>query len=175
MFMLQQIVLHTPWFVWGILALCIVMGVRQLHDQRQSRLRLMAVPAIWTAFGLWGMTSAFGLQPQTLAAWALGLGLVVAGLSQIAWPRGVRFDGATGLFHVPGSWVPMAMIMGIFMAKYIVGVSLAMAPQLAQLAPFGLGVGLLYGALSGLFIARAISVLRRGQPAAVGLTTALTL
>jgi len=175
MFMIQQIVLHTPWFVWGILALCLFMGIKQLRDQQLSRQRLLIVPAIWTAFGLWGMTSAFGLQPQALAAWALGLGLVVAGLSHIAWPRGVRFDGATGLFHVPGSWVPMAMIMGIFMAKYIVGVSLAMAPQLAQLAPFGLGVSLLYGALSGLFIARAISVLRRGRPAAGGLAATQSL
>lgn len=172
MFMLQQIVLHTPWFVWGILALCLVMGFKQLRDQRQSRLRLMAVPAIWTAFGLWGVASAFGLQASMLAAWALGLGLVVVTLRQIPWPRGASFDEGNGLFHVPGSWGPMAMIMGIFMAKYLVGVSLAMVPQLAQATAFGLGVSALYGALSGLFIARSLSILRHGGGAAARLSAA---
>nr|WP_316639868.1 DUF6622 family protein [uncultured Roseateles sp.] len=172
---LQLVVSHTPHFVWALLVLCLVMGVKQSRDQQLSRQRLLVVPAIWTAFGLWGLTSAFGLQPQTLAAWALGLGLVVAALSQIAWPRRVRFDAASDLFHVPGSWGPMAMIMAIFMAKYLVGVSLAMVPQLAQLAPFSLGVSLLYGALSGLFIARSISVLRHGRSAAGGMAATLSL
>ncbi len=172
MFMLQQIVLHTPWFVWGILLLCIVMGVKQLRDQRQSRLRLMAVPAIWTAFGLWGVASAFGLQASMLAAWALGLGLVVMALRQVPWPRGVSFNEDSGQFHVPGSWGPMAMIMTIFMAKYLVGVSLALVPQLAHETVFGLGVSALYGALSGLFIARAINVLRHGSSAPARLSVA---
>lgn len=172
MFMLQQIVLHTPLFVWGILAFCLFMGVKQSRDQRMSRQRLLLVPAIWTAFGLWGISSAFGLQAQNLAAWALGLMLVVAALRRVSWPRGARFDGSGGLFFVPGSWVPMVMIMAIFMAKYLVGVSLAMVPQLAQLPAFALGVSLLYGALSGLFVARSISVLRHGRGNGAGLSMA---
>jgi len=172
MFMLQQIVLHTPWFVWGILALCLVMGIKQLRDQQLSRQRLMIVPAIWTVFGLWGVASAFGLQASTLAAWALGLGLVVLTLRQLPWPRGVSFDEGSGLFHVPGSWCPMAMIMGIFMAKYLVGASLAMVPQLAQATTFGLGVSTLYGTLSGLFIARSLHVLRHGGAAPARLSVA---
>lgn len=172
LFMLKQIVLHTPGFVWGILVFCLVMGVKQLRDQQLTRKRLLIVPAIWTVFGLWGVSSAFGLQAQTLAAWLLGLAAVVTGMTRLAWPRGVRHDGASGLFHVPGSAVPLAMIMGIFMAKYLVGVSLAVAPQLAHLPAFALGISLLYGALSGLFIARSINVLRHDSASAARLSLA---
>ncbi|MBT9502455.1 MAG: hypothetical protein IV092_14525 [Burkholderiaceae bacterium] len=170
--MLQQVVDHTPVYVWGLLMFCLVMGVKQSQDQQLSRQRLLIVPAIWTAFGLWGVASAFGLQAQNLAAWALGLGLVIATLRQTPWPRGVSFDRRSGLFHVPGSWGPMVMIMAIFMAKYLVGASLAMLPQLAQATAFGLAVSALYGALSGLFIARSLSILRHGGGAVARLSAA---
>lgn len=170
--MLQQVVDHTPVYVWGLLVFCLVMGVKQSQDQLLSRQRLLIVPAIWTAFGLWGIASAFGLQAQSLAAWALGLGSVVVTLRQMPWPQGVRFDQGSGRFHVPGSWGPMAMIMGIFMAKYLVGASLAMLPQLAQATAFGLGVSTLYGALSGLFIARSLHILRHGGGASARLSVA---
>jgi hypothetical protein len=162
---LQQILIHTPAFVWGILALCIVMGLLQSRDQRMARQRLLAVPAIWTAFGLWGVASAFGLHAQNLAAWALGLALVVAAMRPLRGPQGVRFEAASGRYFVPGSWLPMAMILAIFLAKYIVGVALSVAPQLAQVQTFALDTSLLYGALSGLFIGRSRSLLRHGSGA----------
>ena len=45
--------------------------------------------------------------------------------------------------------------MGIFLVKYVVGVDLAMAPQLVQEAPYVLTVAALYGAFTGIFVGRA--------------------
>lgn len=160
--MLQQILLHTPMFVWALLAFCLLMGLLQRRDQQLNRTRLIVPSVVWTVFGLWGMASAFGLQALPLAAWALALAVTVGLLRGRAWPAGVQVDTARGLYHVPGSWLPMAMMMGIFGAKYVVGVSLALVPMLAQQPAFAVGVSALYGALSGLFVARTVNVLAPG-------------
>lgn len=159
---LQQILSHTPLFVWALLASCLLMGLLQRRDQQLTRTRLIVPSVVWPVFGLWGMLSAFGLQALPLAAWALALLATVGALRGRAWPAGARFDGVRGLYHVPGSWRPMAMIMGIFGAKYLVGVSLALVPMLAQQPAFAVGVSALYGALSGLFVARTVNVLAQG-------------
>lgn len=160
---LQLIVSQTPAFVWGILVFCISIGVMQSRDQRMKRQRLLLVPVIWMLFGLWGVTSVFGLQAQSLAFWSLGLALTAAALKRFNWSVGSRLDASSGQYFVPGSWLPMAMIMSIFLVKYCVGISLVIAPQVIQDTRFLVGISALYGALSGLFIARALSILQRSK------------
>ncbi|KRB99988.1 hypothetical protein ASE11_10105 [Hydrogenophaga sp. Root209] len=47
------------------------------------------------------------------------------------------------------------LIVGIFLVKYVVGVDLAMEPQLVQETPYVLCVAALYGAFTGVFVGRA--------------------
>ena len=56
--------------------------------------------------------------------------------------------------------MPLALILGIFMTKYVVGVELAMQPQLALEPRYALTVGLLYGVFTGLFVGRAFRLAR---------------
>lgn len=162
LFLLQQIVLHTPRFVWAVLALCILMGLLQRRDQQLTRARLMIPSVIWTVFGLWGVSSAFGLQGPPVAAWLAGMAATVALLRGRTAPAGARFDAGSNRVRVPGSWVPLAMILGIFGAKYGVGVTLGLNPALAHQASFAAAVSLLYGALSGLFVSRTLNLLALG-------------
>jgi hypothetical protein len=68
---------------------------------------------------------------------------------------------------MPGSWVPMLLIVGIFLIKYIVGVDLAMQPTLALDSRYVLIVGALYGLFSGIFAGRAARLWRLvARPAA---------
>ena len=57
---------------------------------------------------------------------------------------------------LPGSWVPLALILGIFMKKYVVGFMTAMQPSLAQDANFAVPIAALYCAFSGVFLAGSI-------------------
>ena len=51
-------------------------------------------------------------------------------------------------FHLAGSAVPLALMMGIFFTKYVVGVHAGDAPETrATTHAFALGIGTLYGAL----------------------------
>jgi len=51
-------------------------------------------------------------------------------------------------------------MMGIFFTKYVVGVLLAMHPELGHQATFEIGISALYGAFTGIFAGRAIRLWR---------------
>ena len=61
---------------------------------------------------------------------------------------------------MPGSAVPLALMMGIFFTKYAVGVTLGMHLAQANDVSFALAVSALYGAFSGVFAGRAARLWR---------------
>lgn len=163
--MMIRILQGTPVWVWGLLALLVILGLSQSMPRRVSARRIVIVPAIMLALSLAGVVTTFGAQPLALAAWAVGVGLAIAlGVDAVA-PRGARYARESARFELPGSWLPMALILGLFCIKYGVGVGLAFTPALAANMPFEVGVAFAYGAFSGLFAARAIA-LRRLAPRA---------
>jgi hypothetical protein len=82
------------------------------------------------------------------------------GYSRLMHPRGAFWSAERGLLHVPGSWLPMVLILALFAIKYTVGVSLAMHPALAHEPLFAGGFSLAYGLFSGLFAAKGLSLRR---------------
>ena len=75
-------------------------------------------------------------------------------------PEATRYDAAMRRFSLPGSWLPLALIMGLFLTKYFVGVVTALQPGLRGDPVFAFGFSVLYGAFSGVFVARAARLWR---------------
>ena len=154
---------RTPVWVWGLLAALLALGISQLKGRQVGLRRVVIVPVAWLGFALYGIYSAFGNSGQLVAAliaWLVAAASVTAILLQ-SLPQGdTRFEAASQTFSVPGSVVPLLLILGIFMTKYIVGIELAMNATLAQDASFVLPIALLYGAFNGIFTARALRLLR---------------
>eukprot|EP01034_Spumella_vulgaris_P000306 gene306-407_t len=71
--MLQQILIHTPVYVWIILAILIYRGVAASKDRVVRYRSVFIVPAIMLALGLNGVASGFGLQSPAGAAWLAGM------------------------------------------------------------------------------------------------------
>ena len=158
--MLIQILRGTPVWVWGLLAVLVTVGLTQSMPRRIGARRAMIVPGLMLALSLGGVATTFGARPLALAAWAAGIALAIGlGLDAVA-PRGARWVREAARFELPGSWLPMALILGLFCIKYGVGVGLAFAPALAENTAFEAGIALAYGAFSGLFAARAIALRR---------------
>ncbi|WP_439607323.1 DUF6622 family protein [Hydrogenophaga sp.] len=156
-----QILRSTPVWVWGLLAGLLALGVSQLRDRTASLARVSLLPLAMTLFSVSGTASALGGSPHramALAAWLIAAALAFA-VALLARGRGdaaaAQYDPARRLFLLPGSVVPLLLIVGIFLVKYVVGVDLAMAPQLVQEAPYVLTVAALYGAFTGIFVGRA--------------------
>lgn len=163
---LGPIVRQTPLWVWGLFAALLALGLSQLRTRTASLARVAMLPAAMTLFSVFGTWSALGRSAHVAGAalvWFAAAALAFALVSR--QPRAARFDPLQRRYHLPGSPVPLLLILGIFLLKYGVGVELVIAPQQVNDAGFALTVAGLYGALTGLFTGRAGGLVRLAWPA----------
>ncbi len=158
-----DIVRQTPLWVGGLLAFLLGLGLSAARARSVTLTRLVLLPLAMLGLALWGVQSAFassGRLGALLVVWALGYVAMLALSPRLSVPAGTRYDAARRSVHLPGSWVPMVLILVVFLMKYGIGVQLAMAPGLAHQAGFAYTVAAVYGLLSGLFGARMLCLLR---------------
>ncbi len=158
--MFSSIVQHTPAWVWGLLVALIALGLWQTRDREMTLTRITILPLVLIALSLGGVLTAFGHVPIALGGWAAGVSAALIVGRQLVAVRAARWSAQAGRLHVPGSWLPLVLIVGLFCIKYVAGASLGMHPALAHDAVFAGVCSLAYGAFSGLFLARAVSLRR---------------
>ena len=156
--MFIDIVQHTPVWVWGLLAMLIALGLAQARDREMSLTRATVLPLVMIALSLSGVFSAFGHFPAALGSWAAGVGAALVFGRHVTVAHGATWSSRTGNLSVPGSWLPLALTVGLFSLKYVAGVSLALHPWLATDTAFASLISLGYGLFSGLFLARGLSL-----------------
>ena len=164
--MLQQILIHTPVYVWVILAVLVWRGSAALREREMTVRSLFIVPAIMLALSLQDVVMKFGPDAAPLAAWAAA----AAATALLVWKSGadrIVPGAAPGSVRVRGSWAPLAMMMAVFFTKYAASVLLAILPHARQDALFVTGVCLLFGVFNGAFLGRLARDLAasRGAPA----------
>lgn len=154
---------NTPVWVGVLFIALTALGLSQVRTRSISFTRMAATPLAMTALSVWGTASAFSKSPMfawVIVTWLAGAALTLVFIGSRTTPAGTHYDPASGSFTVPGSLVPLGLIMGIFLTKYIVGVDLAMQPGLAADGTYTLIVGALYGLFSGIFAGRAARLWR---------------
>jgi len=161
--MFLQILSRTPSWVFVVLALLLAYGLTQLRSRQMALRRIVGVGVAMVLLGGFGVASAFGAAPLLLLAWGLAAAAVLALVLRIPLAAAARYDAASRRIHVPGSVVPLVLLMGIFLIKFGVGVALAIHPELTAQAGFALTVALLYGAFSGIFAGRAARLWKLAQ------------
>src|ERR1035438_8873648 len=127
--MFSRIVTNTPVWVWGLLLALLWLGLNQIRTRTVRSRQILILPTIMTMLSLSGTTTSFGVTPLVLLTWAIATGIGVRWIILRPPPSLTRYDRAADLFHLPGSWIPLALILGIFTAKYATGVTLAIQPQ----------------------------------------------
>jgi len=155
-----EILKHTPHWVWLVLAVITLVGVMQLRDQRVSRGRLQLAPVMLSAYSLWGASGVFGAA--AVPAWLAGMVLALWANRALRWPRTIEL-AADGRFVLPGSPWPLLLMWTIFGLRYAAAVTLVFHPAWAHGEVMAVGLPALYGALSGLFAARAWRVLQSAR------------
>ena len=168
--MFIQIITRTPIWVWAILILLLWVGLKQTLPRNVSLRRITVLPLVMVGLSLAGVFSAFGSGMNALLAWGAGAAISAAVVMQRNLRQATQYNAWTLQFQLPGSWTPLVLMMGIFITKYAVGVTLAMQPDLAGNAMFSQSVGALYGGFSGVFVARAARLWRLASAKASGAT-----
>lgn len=157
---------NTPYWVWGIFLLLLVLGLSQTRARKVSRVLVYVLPAIMIPLSLAAILGMFGAGPLPLTAWVLGIvAAFVLNVFVFRAPSAVRYDRAQQKFEVGGSAVPLLLMMTIFLARFVVGVTRAVNPSLTATPAFIGIVSAVLGLCSGLFAARAMKTLA-ARPAA---------
>jgi hypothetical protein len=161
-----HIIHNTPVWVWALLAALVALGYSQTRSRTISLQRAIIMPVAMILLSLYGTVSAFGPSLVVLCAWLAACAMVSSLMALSPAPMGTAYDNISRHYAMPGSWLPMFVILGIFCTKYAVGVTLAMQPSMAQHATFSTLVAMLYGLFSGFFAGRALRLWRLALPVA---------
>jgi hypothetical protein len=149
---------HILAWIFAILLGLIAMGLVQTRTRLVNPRVLVGVATGLLAYSAWGVTSAFGLQLAPLLAWGLGLALALGLLMRWVASQGLVRQGRA--VQVPGSWLPMALLLSIFLAKFVLGMATGLGVSFVQASWFVALASGVFGLLSGSFAARAWAVHR---------------
>jgi hypothetical protein len=156
--MITGILQNTPVWVWGIFVLLLALGLMQTRTRNVSRVLVFVLPLVMIPLSFSTIATTFGIKALPVISWAIGIAASLA-LNSFVFraPAGVRYE--SGKFEVPGSWIPLVLMMTIFLARFVIGVTRAVNPALVTSDAFAAMVSALLGFCSGLFAARAIKIL----------------
>lgn len=161
---LLQVLKGTPSWVFVLFVVLLALGFLQSRARSVPKSMLALLPASMIALSGYAIVSTFGLAPAAIGSWTLAFG----SMALLGWLRspmqGVTLTPARNAYVVPGSWIPMALIMATFVARYAVTVMVLRDPSLRQSIPFEMTAGFGFGLLSGAFFARVLGVVRAGAP-----------
>ncbi|PLC41870.1 tat pathway signal sequence [Ralstonia pickettii] len=151
---ITSIVSHTPAWVFVVFAVLIGIGVRQMQSRIVSRRRLIVLPLVVAAYSLYGVLMASHVSALALTMWLVAV-LLAFLLTYMSPPAGAVSETADTV-RVPGSWVPMVVIVGLFSARYAYNVMLAMHPEVSHSGGFMALFSALFGFLGGLLLSRSV-------------------
>lgn len=160
----MQMLANTPPWVFALFLALLVFGLMQTRTRRVRMIPALLLPLGMIALSLSGISSSFGLTPVPLGAWAVALAVTAAVGYALLRDERVAYDATEKKFTVPGSWVPLAVIMAIFFAKYVYAVLRALNAEVIVAPLFVVGLCVVYGLLSGYFAARALNLIAKARP-----------
>ncbi len=164
--MLAQIILHTPVWVWALLMFLIYRGILASADREILLKKTFVIPIVMLGLSVQGIVSTFGINVAAVLPW---LACTAAG-GIAAWylfnRDKITANPARGSVFQRGSWMPLVLMMGIFLTKYVVAVFLKFQPDLAHNPLFATGICALYGLFNGAFIGKGLRIAAIYQHAA---------
>lgn len=158
--MLIQILKNTPFWVFILFFVLLAFGLLQSQPRRVSLSRAIVIPIVMIALSISGVLSDSRGSLIALLGWLCGLTLAVVLSQRLRYPRGIQFEATARALSIPGSWIPLLLMMTIYFTKYGVAVTLALHPSLSANIVFVGTIGLVYGFLSGMFFATALTIWR---------------
>ncbi len=162
--MIIKILGHTPIYVWVILVMLVVLGFTQTRDREVSRKRVAVMPIAFIVLALSGVMRRAESLPMNLAAWLLGFAAMWFFARNFVTVRGAFLSSNGKRVYVPGSWLPITLIVGLFLINYTVAVLAALHPGLTADAPFSMSCNMVFGIFAGLFWSRSWSLQQAGLP-----------
>ena len=156
-----DIILHTPLWVWPLLALVVWLGWWARRPRTVRPVRLAALPLV----GI-GVTVAGALQSTapgvTWGGWLIGLLLALPIGHAVGRRRAVAWQD-DGRLWIAGGWFALAFALSIFVVRYVLGVTFSVWPELTRQPVWIAGAGLAGGVIAGMGSGWLSGLLWRGR------------
>ena len=146
--MVIEVLRHTPTWVYILFVALLILGYLQSKDRTSNRLKVLILPIVMSAFSFHSLQTAFGSELSVMLSAVVGLLIAFSLVRRSGQPKGVNYLAESQQFSIPGSWVPLVLIMAIFFTKYFVGITIGMKLPLGQMPLFIHGVCFGYGVFS---------------------------
>ena len=158
--MIAQILSHTPLWVYALFFVLLVLGLIQTRTRTVRKIPALLLPAGMIAISLAGINSSFGFTTIPLVAW--GMAVTIATVVGYTFFRDKRIhcEAPDGKFFIPGSWVPLVVMMAIFFTKYAYAVMNSFNAEFISAPMFIGALAAVYGLLSGYFSSRAVNLIK---------------
>jgi hypothetical protein len=158
MLVATRILTNTPLWVFALLAYLIWQGSQSLRPRTQPIWRMLIVPLVFLLMGLSRLVTARDSGIEPLLAWLVAA-VLFASLALSRRPKLLAVDRKSGTVTRPGSAMPLARNITVFVLQYAVAVATAMKLEPhAVVAIIGHAVS---GASAGYFSGRPVALLRR--------------
>jgi hypothetical protein len=162
----QEILLGTPAWVWILLAVLVSRGMKALKGGTAPLAKLAVVPAVFAAWGLLHLLTERAAGWDTAFMWIAGGALGVGVGAVLARRSGMSVDRVHRTITLPGSAVPLALILLTFATKFWIGFELATAAHVGVDSLFVVLGGLVSGVVAGIFAGRFLIYWLALRPAA---------
>jgi len=123
-----QIVGHTPFWVFGVFALLVFLGIQALRERTLPVRRIVITPAVFITWGIIGLATAPHFSSLLVGDWVVAAAAGASIAAMIARFARLRADRDRQLVHLPGSTLPLIRNLVIFTAKYGLAVAMAITP-----------------------------------------------
>jgi len=149
-----QILTHTPWWVFVLFFYLLKVGIDATKPRVVSMKKLFILPAVFLAISINSLISSFSIGLLTLAVYATSLAIGIIGGWALVRNLNLHFDHKHHLVKMPGSFVPLILVLTIFSTKYYLGYLIATHPEIVQKVEFTLFQLAVSGLCTGLFLGR---------------------
>jgi hypothetical protein len=151
--MLNQILIHTPMYVWAILAFLVWRGMVEMRGREVPLRRLFILPLAMLGLALVDLVAKFGVAALPMAAWMAGCAASLFYVRSFGAARIVA-GAAAGQVRLRGSKAPLAAMIGLLLLKYATSVVLVVQPEAARIAPVAAAMCAAFGLFNGWFLGR---------------------
>lgn len=154
-----DVIKHTPLWVFALFVSLVLLGLKQAREREVTERAVYLLTLVMVGLSIFGVYTAFSTVIAFIvwfASFALGWGVT----QQFGLPTGVRYFKDRNCFRIPDSKIPLILMMVIFFTKYSVAVMQAKQLIITQSIGFLVIICILYGVLSGVFVARGLHIFK---------------
>lgn len=156
--MISEILKHIPWYVYVLLYILVVRGIKALKDNQISLKKVLILPVVMNVWVIIELQQMLGFQHLTVL---IGFGLSLLIGAGLGWYliRGKAFWVENGVL-LRGNPVTLILVLSIFIAKFSIFTWSGFHPELWLQTWFVLGVIAVFGIIAGISLGRLIYILR---------------